>query len=296
MKKKIKSKKSDETIEFLQILQQHYHKMLNASRRIDIWDDVLQDCQQNGILLNRDSRFLYRTRWPALTRAAAMKWKNKKSLSKKDEFVIEICRITNPGFCKEVVKEVPKIEESVFNDHNKEYCYSGDEDDGDSGVGGDFDSLDEPRDDDQNDIIKDVVENMIDIVSDCQDAIDSLIEKCDDISASSSSDQGIHIPASVNIDEQQNARFSNPLFGVPPPSTSIYPPLNSPFIYRCFPHFSPSGITTYSPPPSPFIYSRDIEKAQIAALQAYTINCQWATYKFQLEVEALKKFSSSSHV
>uniref|UniRef100_A0AC34GRM0 Uncharacterized protein n=1 Tax=Panagrolaimus sp. ES5 TaxID=591445 RepID=A0AC34GRM0_9BILA len=139
MKKKLfKPKKLNETLKFLHILQKHYHKMLNASRRIDIWDEVLQDCHQNGLLLNRDSRFLYRTRWPALTRAAAIKWKNKKSLSKKDEFVIEICRMINPNFCKEIVKDQPRKEEPTMDD-NDEY-YTGDEDDDmDSGVGGDFD-------------------------------------------------------------------------------------------------------------------------------------------------------------
>uniref|UniRef100_A0A914QG71 Uncharacterized protein n=1 Tax=Panagrolaimus davidi TaxID=227884 RepID=A0A914QG71_9BILA len=223
-----KIKKSNETLEFLKILEEHYPRMLNASRRIHIWDEILLDCQNHGFLQNRDSRFLYRTRWPALTRTTL----NKKPLNEKDKLVISICRTISPDFCKEVVEE---SSEKIADGNDK---YHTEDEDGMNSVDGDFDTLD-PKDDFNKDdsVIKDIVECMVSVVSDCHEVADSVIERCDDDVPAASVQE---IPPSTAEQENnaestagQNIQPSSELSSVSSPTALEYPPWppNAP----CFP-------------------------------------------------------------
>uniref|UniRef100_A0AC35GQD3 Uncharacterized protein n=1 Tax=Panagrolaimus sp. PS1159 TaxID=55785 RepID=A0AC35GQD3_9BILA len=291
----MKIKKSKETLEFLKILEKHYPRMLNAPRRIHIWDEILLDCQKHGFFQNRNSKFLYQTRWPALTRTTLSKWKNKKPLSEKDKLVISICRTISPDFCKEVVEE---SSEKVADGNDKYYT---DDEDGMNIFDGDFDTLD-PMDDFNKDdiVIKDIVECMVSVVSDCPDVevVESAIERCDDDAPAAYVQE---IPPSTAEQENnaeptavQNIQTSSESSNVSSPTALEYPPLppSAPSFPGHYPHFPPS--LTYPPPPSPLFYSTDIEKAQVEALKAYTANCRWSTYKIQMEIETLKKTNTSN--
>uniref|UniRef100_A0A914Q557 Uncharacterized protein n=1 Tax=Panagrolaimus davidi TaxID=227884 RepID=A0A914Q557_9BILA len=252
-----KPKKRDDTIIFLTILEEHFPKMLTATRRIDIWEEILQDCHQYGLLLNRDSKFLYQSRWPSLTRTTLRKWRNKKPLDEKDKLIISICHIDNPDFCKDVVEENEKAADDTADDVL-------------DNIGGDFDSVESMDDYTKADsVIKELVEYMVKNVSEAQEVDDYIVEISE--GTSDASVQEFVLPST---DEQTNGATSNE-----------QPNLSSPDFQA---HFLPS-LTNQQLPPPPIFFSPNTEQAQLAALQAYENSCKWITYKTQLEIEVLKK-------
>uniref|UniRef100_A0AC35GMQ1 Uncharacterized protein n=1 Tax=Panagrolaimus sp. PS1159 TaxID=55785 RepID=A0AC35GMQ1_9BILA len=94
-----RSAEQEKTLIFLNILKDFYPRIVQSDDEIPIWEEVLEECQKQGIFMDKSAEYLAKIRWPASIGIVNKFTRTKRGpLSEKDQLIVQIERHRTPDF------------------------------------------------------------------------------------------------------------------------------------------------------------------------------------------------------